>query len=565
MIQEIAEYLRAVLPVALFVSLFCACADSGASDRGGQEAPASVGGTVQDRLARYATVRLTTDLSELSDRERDMIPLLIQAAEPMNDVFWIEAFGSRDALLSSVADPDTRRLIELNYGPWDRLADDEPFVPGVGPKPAGANLYPPDLTVEEFEAAAASAPDGGAALRSLYTLVRRGDAGLEAVPYHEAFAQQHRAAAEALVEAAALAPQASLRKYLELRARALLDDRYRESDMAWLDMQDNRLDIVVGPIETYEDHLNGLKASHEAFVLVKDMAWSQRLARFTAFLPALQRDLPVPDPYKAETPGGGAQLNAYDVIYYAGDANTGSKTIAINLPNDETVQLAKGTRRLQLKNTMRAKFDAILVPIAGELIAEDQRSHITFDAFFANTMFHEVAHGLGIKNTIDGRSTVREALREHASAMEEGKADVLGLYMVTQLFDQGEMPDGDLRDNYVTFLASIFRSVRFGASEAHGKANMVRFQVFQELGAFVRDEATGTYRVDFDRMREAMASLSETILTLQGDGDYEGAGRLLDERGRIGPALQADLDRLARLGIPVDVVFEQGMDVLSGS
>ena len=306
-----------------------------------------------------------------------------------------------------------------------------------------------------------------------------------------------------------------------------MDDDYRESDMAWLDMKDNRLDVVIGPIEVYEDQLNGYKAAHEGYVLVKDMEWSERLARFAQFLPALQEGLPAPDAYKQERPGTNAELNAYDVLFYAGDANAGSKTIAINLPNDETVQLAKGTRRLQLKNAMRAKFDEILVPIAEILIADDQRQHVTFDAFFGNTMFHEVAHGLGIKNTITDRGTVREALREHYSPMEEGKADVLGLYMVTQLFDQGEMTEGDLRDNYVTFMASIFRSVRFGASSAHGRANMVRFNFFQERGAFVRDEGTGTYRVDFERLRAAMAELSELILTLQGDGNYQGAGALI--------------------------------------
>ncbi len=545
--------------VLLTTTLACSDAPPPATDA--DDAPAA---TVQDRLARYAQVRLTADLSSLSQRERDMIPLLIEAAEPMTEVFWVQAYGSRDAILGSVEDEGTRRLIDMNYGPWDRLDGNLPFVSGVGAKPAGANFYPADMTVDEFDAAAAAADDGGEALRSLYTLVRRGDQGLEAIPYHMAFAAQHRTAAEKLLEAASLAPQASLQKYLELRARALLVDRYRESDMAWLDMKDNQLDIVIGPIETYEDQLNGLKAGHEAYVLVKDMAWSERLARFAAFLPELQRGLPVPDAYKTETPGGGAELNAYDVVYYAGEANTGSKTIAINLPNDESVQLAKGTRRLQLKNTMRAKFDEILVPISEVLIAEDQRAFISFDAFFGNTMFHEVAHGLGIKNTINDRGTVREALREHASAMEEGKADVLGLYMVTQLFDQGDMTEGDLRENYVTFLASIFRSVRFGASSAHGRANMVRFHAFQEMGAFVRDDATGTYRVDFEQMREAMAALSETILTLQGDGDHAGAGALLAEKGIISPGLAADLDRLAQAGIPVDVVFEQGLDVVMG-
>ena len=278
-------------------------------------------------------------------------------------------------------------------------------------------------------------------------------------------------------------------------------------------------------------------------------------------LPDLQRNLPVPDAYKAEAAGSDSDLNAYDVVYYAGDCNAGSKTIAINLPNDEQVQLEKGTRRLQLKNAMRAKFDKILVPIAAELIAEDQRRHVTFDAFFADVMFHEVAHGLGIKNTIDGRGTVREALKDHAGALEEGKADVLGLYMITRLHERGELT-GSLEDYYVTFLAGIFRSVRFGAASAHGRANMVRFNYFAEHGAFTRDDATGRYRVDTAKMRRAMDGLSGLILRLQGDGDYAGVERLESEQGSIGPQLRADLDRLAAREIPVDVVFEQGRGVL---
>ena len=296
--------------------------------------------------------------------------------------------------------------------------------------------------------------------------------------------------------------------------------------------------------------------------MVKDKEWSQRLARYVAFLPELQNGLPVADEYKAEQPGTDAELNAYDVVYYAGDCNSGSKTIAVNLPNDEEIQKNKGTRRSQLKNAMRAKFDKILLPISDVLIAEDQRQYITFEAFFANTMFHEVAHGLGIKNTINGKGTVRQALKEQASALEEGKADILGLYMVTQLFEKGEIQEGELMDYYVTFLAGIFRSVRFGASSAHGRANMLRFNYFSEQGAFSRDEATGTYSANFEKMQEAVASLSALILKLQGDGDYEGVAKLMSTKGIIGEGLQADLDRLTQENIPVDIVFEQGVDVL---
>jgi hypothetical protein len=320
--------------------------------------------------------------------------------------------------------------------------------------------------------------------------------------------------------------------------------------------------VVLGPIETYDDELFGYKAAHEAYVLVKDKEWSARLARYISLLPQLQRGLPVPAAYKRERPGSDSDLNAYDVLYYTGQANAGSKTIAINLPNDEQVQLKKGTRRLQLKNAMRAKFDKILLPLADELIADDQRSNITFDAFFANIMFHEVAHGLGIKNTIGGKGTVRAALKEQAGALEEGKADILGLYMVTRLLDQGEMPDAKLDDSYVTFLASIFRSIRFGASSAHGRANAAQLSYLQERGAFTRDSITGRYRVDVPKMREAVDALAGQILRFQGDGDYAGTKRFMDERSVIAPEVQKALDRLGTKGIPVDIIFEQGTAVL---
>jgi hypothetical protein len=516
-----------------------------------------------DKAGIYTTFRLTTDLEALTPAERQMIPLLIEAVQHMDAVFWQEAWGDRAALMQRIEDPAMQRYAEANYGPWDRLDGDEPFVAGVGAKPAGARFYPEDMTKEEFEAHLAAHPGDREAFESLYSVIRR-DArgGLVAVPYSRAFPAETEAAAALLERAAALAEAPGLKRYLGLRAAALRSDDYRASDMAWLDMRDNGIDVVIGPIESYEDKLYGRKTSHEGYVLIKDRQWSKRLSRFAQFLPELQRGLPVPGPFKAEMPGSDTDLNAYDVVYYAGDCNAGSKTIAINLPNDETVQLAKGSRRLQLKNAMRAKYDEILVPLADLLIAREQRGHVTFDAFFANTMFHEVAHGLGIKNVVGGSGTVREALAEHASALEEGKADVLGLYMVTQLRQKGEIPEGELLDNYVTFLASIFRSVRFGASSAHGKANMIRFNFFERMGAFRRDPSTGRYAVVPDRMAAAVEALSREILTVQGKGDHAGASKMVSELGVIGPALQADLDRLSAAGIAVDVVFEQGVDVL---
>ncbi|GHA76893.1 dipeptidyl-peptidase 3 family protein [Pontibacter akesuensis] len=512
--------------------------------------------SLQQKLDAYTTVRLTADLGHLSANEKKMIPLLIEASDIMNKLFWYEAYGNSDSLLAALDNEAAKQYTRINYGPWDRLNNNEPFIPGVGPKPEGANFYPEDMTKEEFEQANLPGKD------SQYTFVRRdGNGKLITVPYHVQFKEEVQRAADLLKQAAKLAGDPGLQKYLNLRAEALLTDNYQPSDLAWMDMKNNKIDIVIGPIETYEDKLLGNKAAHEAYVLVKDMEWSERLAKYAAFLPELQRGLPVPDKYKAETPGTDSDLNAYDVIYYAGDSNAGSKTIAINLPNDEEVQLKKGTRRLQLKNAMRAKFEKIMVPIADELIVEDQEKYVTFDAFFANTMFHEVAHGLGIKNTVNNKGTVREALKEQASALEEGKADILGLYMITQLHEKGEL-EGDLKEYYTTFLAGIFRSVRFGAASAHGKANMVRFNFFEENGAFERDAQTGKYRVNYDKMREAMNKLSEKILTLQGNGDYAGVAALLDKQGQISPQLQTSLNRLTEANIPVDIVFEQGTEVL---
>jgi hypothetical protein len=525
----------------------------------GSEAPPEVELEAQTaaepRPEIYAEFTLTADLSYLSDEQREMLGLLIDAAEIMDGLFWRQAYGDDyKQLLENVGVSDAGRFAEINYGPWDRLDDNRPFIEGAGPKPLGANFYPADMTKEEFESAYLPGKMG------LYSLVRRDENGdLTLVPYHVAYATELKTAADLLRQAAGLADSQDFANYLKLRAAALISDEFQMSDLYWMDVKENEIDIVIGPIETYEDRLFGYRAAYEAFVLIKDMEWSAELARFATFLPELQEELPVPDDYKLETPGSDADLNAYDVVYYAGDSNAGSKTIAINLPNDEDVQLQKGTRRLQLKNAMRAKFDKILEPIADLLIDESQRQHVTFDAFFANTMFHEVAHGLGIKYTIDGSGTVGAALLDVASSMEEGKADVLGLYMVTALYDKGELGNVDLRDYYVTFMTSVFRSIRFGASSAHGKANMVRFNFFVEHGAFVRDAETGRYSVDFERMRTAMADLSRLLLTLQGDGDYEGAFELTNTKGVIGEQLQADLDRLTRAEIPVDIVFNQGV------
>ena len=553
--MKVHSQILRILPAAML--FLAACQDRAIESTETPEAEPAVE-AANPRFDIYAPFTLTADLSGLSDAQRQMIPLLIEASEIMDELFWRQAFGeNHEQWLATIDDERAREFARINYGPWDRLDNEKPFIEGADEKPLGAGFYPADMSKDEFAAADLENKI------DLYSLIRRdGDGGLIRIPYHVAYANELAEAADLLLQAAALAEDEGFRLYLQLRADALLTDEFQASDLAWMDAKTNPIDVVIGPIENYEDRLFGYRTAYEAYVLIKDQEWSQRLAKFAAFLPELQRGLPVDDAYKTEEPGTDSDLNAYDVIYYAGYSNAGSKTIAINLPNDEQVQLQKGTRRLQLKNAMQAKFEKILQPIADVLIDDSQRQHITFDAFFANVMFHEVAHGLGVKETISGKGTVRTALLDAASSLEEGKADVLGLYMITRLNEAGELGDEDLMNNYVTFLADIFRATRFGASSAHGKANMISFNYFAEYGAFQRDPATGKYKVDFDRMQQAMNGLSALLLTIQGDGDYERATGLLVSHGVIGPELQVDLDRLTNANIPVDITFRQGTEVL---
>lgn len=512
---------------------------------------------LQPLADQYAEFTLTTDVSKLTENEKKMIPLLIQVADIMENIFWQNAYGDKNDLFDGLADSAAIKYLSINYGPWDRLNDNKPFVDGVETKPLGANFYPKDMTKEEFEAIQDERKT------DWYSVIRRDTTGkLIVVPFHEAYAAEVQQASDLLNQAAELAEDAGLKKYLSLRAQALLTDDYLESDLAWMDMKDNTLDFVVGPIETYEDALFGYKAAHSGQILIKDKEWSKKLSLYAQYLPKLQENLPVDAAYKKEKANANPDMNSYDVIYYAGDCNAASKNIAINLPNDPRVHAAKGSRKLQLKNSMQAKFDKILTPIAQIVINPEQQKHIKFDAFFENTMFHEVAHGLGVNYTITDKKDVRSALQDKYTSIEEGKADILGLYCITKLSEWDIIQDKDLMDNYVTFIAGIFRSTRFGAASAHGKANMMQFAHFLETGAIVKDEATGYYTVDFEKMKNDITLLAGRYITIEGDGAYDAAAQLIAEKGVVSPALQKDLDKIAGAGIPKDIFFKQGTEVL---
>lgn len=511
---------------------------------------------LQQKVDEYAEFTLTTDLSVLSEKEKQLIPIFIQIGEIMDDLYWEQYFGTENRkALDTLSDPAMKAFAMIQYGAWDRLDSEKPFIPGFAERPLGANFYPADMTVAEFDALMDPMKT------SQYTILRRENGSLKVIPYHEAYAEQLAKVDELLGQAIDLAEDPGLKNYLTERRKAFQTDDYFASDMAWMDMKQSKLDFVVGPIENYDDALFGYKTSYEAFILVKDESWSNDLAKFVKMLPDLQKQLPCDPKYKQEVPGTESDLNVYDVIYYAGDCNSASKTIAINLPNDERVQLKKGARRLQLKNAMQAKFENIMMPIAKMFVCDDQIDNVNFNAFFSNVCFHEVAHGLGIKNTVNGKGNLREALKNQYSAWEEAKADICGLFLTTTLIEKGEITNCSVEDAYVTFIAGILRSVRFGATEAHGIANMMCFNYLQDNGAFTRN-ADGKYVVNVEKAKAAMESWAALILRVEGEGDYDFAKDYASKNGVIRADLQKDLDAIRDARIPRDIRYNQGLKAL---
>lgn len=511
--------------------------------------------TTREKVEQYASVKLTTDLSHLSSNEKEMLGIFLDVAKIMDDIYWKQAFGNKKEI-NEINNLWDYEFAQINYGPWDRMNNWKPFVKGFKEKTPGVTFYPEDMTKEDFNKIQDEKKN------SQYTVIRKDANGkLYVKGYYEEYKEDLDKAIELLNKAISICDNAGMKKYLVERVKALQTNDYFASDMAWMDMKDSNLDFVVGPIENYDDELLGLKTSFEAFVLVKDLAWSKSLTKYIQLLPSLQKNLPCDPKFKQEVPGTESDLNVYDVLYYGGDCNAGGKTIAINLPNDEKVQLAKGSRRLQLKNAMKAKFDAIVVPIAKQVINEDQMKLINFDAFFSNVMFHEVAHGLGIKNSITGNGPIRQALQGEYSAFEEAKADVLGLWMVNELIKRGELTGLTEEESITTYIAGLLRSIRFGSAEAHGRANLMCYNFFEKAGAFTRDEK-GIYTINFEKSKKAIEDWSAILLEIEGMGNYDNAAKYSNENATISAELQQDLDKINSAGIPVDVVFEQGRKVL---
>ena len=505
---------------------------------------------LQEKVESYAVVEVKSPLYDaLSENDKKIIDLFRQAGEIIDGLFWKQTFGDK-AEMDALKDEYAKAYAMINYGPWDQLDDNKPFVEGYGEKPLGCQYYPQDMTKEEFEAF--DDPDK----LSLYTVIRRDENGaLKTVWYRDEYKAELDKICALLEEAAALTSNEGLRTYLTERVKAFRTDDYLASDLAWMDMKDCNMDLVIGPIENYDDHLYEAKAAYECFILLKDEKRSANLAKYVSLLPALQTMLPCAPEYKTFVPGTSSDLNVYDAIYYSGDCNGGSKTIAINLPNDERVHIAKGARRLQLYNSMMAKFDKILAPIGEILVTPEQQKLLTADAFFWNVTFHEVAHGLGVKETVNGKGTVDAAMGSEKTTWEEAKADILGLFMVNKLIDMGEITDITKEESIATFIAGIVRSVRFGSASSHGKANMMCFNYMEDHGAFSRN-AEGRYVVDFEKAAAAIDSWANTIIETQATGNFEFAQKYASENASIREALAADIAKVNEAGIPRDIVFD---------
>ena len=505
---------------------------------------------LKEKVDSYAVVQVKSPLYEaLDENDKSIIELFRQAAEIMDGLFWKQTFGNK-AEMDALTNPYERAYAMINYGPWDHLDDNKSFLKGYGEKPLGCQYYPQDMTMEEWEAF--DDPDK----LSLYTVIRRDENGaLKTVWYRDEYKAEIEKVCDLLEQAAALTTNEGMRTYLTERVKAFRTDDYLASDLAWMDMKDCNMDFVIGPIENYDDHLFEAKAAYEAFILLKDEERSANLAKYVALLPELQKALPCADEYKTFVPGTSSDLNVYDAIYYAGDCNAGSKTIAINLPNDERVHAAKGARRLQLYNSMMAKFDKIMAPIGDVLMTPEQLDYLSADAFFWNVTFHEVAHGLGVKQTVNGKGTVDSAMGSEKTTWEEAKADILGLFMVSKLIDMGEITDITKEESIATFIAGIVRSVRFGFASSHGKANMMCYNYMEDHGAFTRN-AEGKWVIDFEKASEAVNLWANLILETQATGNFEFAQQYSSKNASIREALAADIEKVNGAGIPRDIVFE---------
>ena len=503
------------------------------------------------KVADYAVVTIETpDLSDISDNGKEVLNLYRFAADEVDAIYWEQYFGDKHVLLDGIDDPVQKTYTEINYGPWDRI-DGKSFVEGYADRLPGAGFYPADMTQAEFDAF--DDPDKD----SPYTLIRRGEDGaLQTVWYHDAYRTRIDKIANYLKAASDITIKPSVKNYLLSKAEALQTDRYYDSGLAWLDMDDSKMDLVIGPNEATDDQLMGIKRSYEAYVLLKNEARTRELMQYVSRLSEFQDDLPGDPAYKTFQPGAGSNIFSCYALYYAGKANAGVKVIALNLPFDADVQRDRGTRTILLENVIKAKYGAIVGPAGEVLLEPDAANHLSSDAFFWNIVFREVAHGLGVKETVNGKGSVEAALGSAAPTFEEVKAEAAGVLLVCELQKHYDLHSlFSKEDALVTFFASLIRSSRFGEGSALGRSNIIIYNYLREAGAFTR-KAFGQYSLDLPKMEAALSELTATVLKTQATGDREFAQDFERRYSQGNADLEADRENLRLEKIPVDVRFE---------
>jgi len=576
--------LLATLSFALACGLLAGCAHgSGAGQPGGDTEAAMDPARIElelllpadelaRRVARFAPTTLTFDPARFDERQRKALGLLVEAARIMDDLFWQQASWEGPALRARLAKPRDAaeallaEQLAIHYGAYDRLEGGKAYLTArldgrvltAPEKPAGATFYPADLTKAELAAHLAAHPGDTPAFQDTFTVIRREGGALLAVPYARHHAAELARAAALLQEAAGLVANPSLATFLRSRAAAFLSNDYYQSDVDWVGVRDSEIEVTIGPYEVYEDGLFNYKGAFEAFITARDKVESEKLAAIEGTLQDLERNLPLPEEHKSTARGQESPLLVVDLLYSAGDTRAGVQTLAFNLPNDERVREQKGSKKVLFKNVSHAKFDQILTPIARQALAEEELHKLSFDAYFTHTLMHEISHGLGpgFIQKDGARTTVNLALAEQYTAIEEAKADILGVMNTLYLVERGLLPRELAETCETTFLAGVFRTVRFGIHEAHGKANLLLFNALWERGAYVHDPASGRFRVDHAVSAQKVRELAGELLMIEALGDHAGAKALLEKHGQVRPEMQAVLDRLGDVPVDIRPIFE---------
>ena len=516
------------------------------------------------KIARFAPTPLTANVASLSPNDRKALQKIIAAAKYYDPLFLRQIWSGNEALMQKLqADKSPLGRLRLHYfminkGPWSQLDGNEPFIEGVPPRPPQANFYPEDMTKDEFTAwlNTLSAAEKEKATGYFYVIRRDANGKLKTVPYSEEYREFLEPAAKLLREAAALTTNKTLADFLNKRAAAFASNDYYDSDVAWMDM-DAPIDVTIGPYETYEDELYGYKAGFEAYITLKDDAESAKLKKFSQYLQEIENNLPIDPKYRNPKLGSASPMRVVNEVYSSGEGNSGVQTAAFNLPNDERVVKEKGSKRIMLKNVQDAKFNKTLIPISRVVLAPAQQKNLAFDAFFTHILMHELMHGLGPHNiTVDGRpTTVRLQLKDKYSAIEEAKADMTGLWALQYLIDKGVIDRQMQRTLYTTYLASMFRSVRFGITEAHGRGVAMQFNYLTDEGAIKFNDKTGTFSVDETKIKDGVRKLTHELMTIEAEGSYEKAQAILEKYALIRPQMKSAFDKLTNVPVDIEPIF----------